>query len=518
MRGGRSGAVSKWVLAPITAGLLAACATPAPRDLVGDGWLELRSSDLSLVTNAGEKRAVILIEKLQQFREIVRQHAGAPVQAPRVPLSIYVDESRVRFHELLGRNSIGVLGISMSQESGHQLALHDDQSGRGLAVLLHEYSHFLLRNQWRFRYPRWYNEGFAEFVAPVFSSDVPALGNLNPLRYRAEGMELLDLGSLITDRPYRGDGHRFYTTAWLLVHYLHLSGADGGPERLPQLLAFLKRYADGASSREAFAGAFDISLAELHEELASYSKRKRFYRIKLDLKRYASSVPIGVRSLAPAEVAVHAGNIALTAGQSKIARVYYQSALTTAGSRQRALAGLGVAAAQRHRYSEARELFERALTSGPPDAQLLNSYADLIAARARDRIGRSDAERSAEFGRAQELYRRAIALAPELAAPHAGLGASFLELPDPDPAAAVAPLERAYQLLASENEVLYSLARAYVGVGRIVEARRLLEDVVSWEDHGAFGPEARALLAELARSYPADPEAAGQSHSEELAR
>jgi hypothetical protein len=281
MRGGRIGAGSKWAFALFAAGVLAACATPAPRELVGEGWLELRSGGMTVVTNTGEERAKALVDKLQQFREIVRQHAGAPEQAPKVPLSIYVDASRERFHELLGRNSIGLMGISMASGSGHQLALHDDQSARGLHVLLHEYSHFLLRNQWRFRYPRWYNEGFAEFVAPVFSSDAPALGNLNRLRYRAEGMELLELGRLITDRPDSVDVRSFYTTAWLLVHYLHFSGADGGPHRLPQLLAFLKRYAGGASSRDAFAGAFDISLGKLQEELHVYSKRKRFRRIKL---------------------------------------------------------------------------------------------------------------------------------------------------------------------------------------------------------------------------------------------
>jgi len=471
--------------------LASGCATFAPERLVGPGWIELTSGGLAIVTNVGEPRARELASRLAWFRSILARHAGAPEQLPRVPTAIYVDTSFERFRDLIGRRR--ALGVFMPGVDGNQLALHDDGSGRGLEVLLHEYAHFLLRNQRRFHYPRWYHEGFAEFVAPVFSGDRPALGNLNRMRFR-RGMRLLGLADLMREPPQRVDAGLFYGTAWLLVHYLHLSGADGGPQRLPQLRSYLKLCSEGATSEAAFAASFDVPLAALERELRAYARRDSFHRLVLEEQGAAADPPASLRALAPAEVAVRLGDVALAAREPKLAIAYHRAALGASEGDARALAGLGAAASQQLRHAEARGFYRRALAAGPVDARLLAAYAGALARRA-ERAGPAGAAERAE---AQDLYRRAIALDPGSAAAHAGLGTSLLEQPAPDFAAAVAALERACEILASESAILYQLARAYVGVERFGEARRLLADVLAWEEHAGFGPEARALLRQIA--------------------
>jgi hypothetical protein len=472
---------------------LVGCATPAPERLVGEGWLELRSGALRVVTNTGEERARSLLGKLQLFQRIVATHARATDQLPRVPTTVLLDADSERFRDLIGSGRVA--GLFIAGLRSNQIVLFDSQ--RGLHVLLHEYTHFLLRNQRRFRHPNWYNEGFAEFVAPVFTSATPALGNLNLDRHSGSGVELVHVGDLIGDEPFRGSVHAYYSTAWLLVHYLHLAAAGGGPDRLPQLLRYLDLYAAGKSSREAFDTAFDVSIETLNAELAAYSRRKRLHRIRLELDRYASSDRIEVRAIGAAEAALRAGDVALALGREQVASGYYRSVLASGARDAEALLGLGRAEDARLRRREARGYYERAIALGEPSAELLEACARSIAESAQVRVGIPDAARSAEFERARALYRRALALDPGFAAAHAGLGQSFVIQPQPDFAAGAASLERAHALIASENEILYFLARAYIGLERPAEARRLLEDVIAWERHGSYGAEARELLASL---------------------
>lgn len=85
-----------------------------------------------------------------------------------------------------------------------------------------------------------------------------------------------------------------------------------------------------------------------------------------------------------------------------------------------------------------------------------------------------------QAGRAEDQYRQAIALAPNIAAYHLGLGLALAAQQRPDQG--IAAVERAVALDATYGDAYAVLAELYEGAGRPEEARRAAEAAARWRE------------------------------------
>lgn len=140
-------------------------------------------------------------------------------------------------------------------------------------ILLHEYAHHFMLQNFPATYPRWYVEGFAEYLATArLDDDVIEWGRFNPARasWLADRSGWLPLDRLLFGDPRRLEGYegaKYYAQSWILVHYLFRE-----PDRRRRLAAYLGAVTRGAAPRQAFAEAFDTTPSALQRELSSYGR------------------------------------------------------------------------------------------------------------------------------------------------------------------------------------------------------------------------------------------------------
>lgn len=156
-------------------------------------------------------------------------------------------------------------------------------------VLFHEYAHHFLRANNRTVYPRWYNEGFAEFVSTAIFDDTASRIGM----FTSNRAVWLTVGTWLgIDKFLRGaeldggDTAMFYAQSWLATHYLF-----NKPERAAGFDRYCKAMEAGGDPLESFQPSFGIPREEFDRELRRY-KREAIQILNLppDTTDYASTI------------------------------------------------------------------------------------------------------------------------------------------------------------------------------------------------------------------------------------
>lgn len=137
-------------------------------------------------------------------------------------------------------------------------------------VLFHEYAHHFTLRYFPYSYPRWYSEGFAEYVSTAqFKKKRITVGDFSLGRVASlKRLKWLPMDVLMSPEniPLEGKAIEvFYAQSWLLTHYLTRS-----PKRSPQLTAFLKLRPTPEDLESAIQDAFGVGSAGLEKELKAY--------------------------------------------------------------------------------------------------------------------------------------------------------------------------------------------------------------------------------------------------------
>ncbi|MEP7210476.1 MAG: hypothetical protein ABI740_06540 [Alphaproteobacteria bacterium] len=166
-------------------------------------------------------------------------------------------------------------------------------------ILFHEYVHHFMYANMRAAYPRWYVEGFAEYLSTAdFSGEGVYLGKVSYIRgsWLANG-SWLPVEKLLnfhpTEKWTEEDEALFYAQAWLIVHYFFNT-----PERAKGFDRYVRALTAGGDLIGAFEPSFGISVATFDKELRAYRGKSLAYRFwpgaKID-----PSIPITIEHLAP---------------------------------------------------------------------------------------------------------------------------------------------------------------------------------------------------------------------------
>jgi Flp pilus assembly protein TadD len=472
-----------------------ACATATPQSLAR-GWIEVRSEHFTLASRIGELETVELAEQLELFRSLVERITRIQRIDSPVPTYIYLFDGPASFQPFRGGRRI--LGYFSGQMRANYVALMKSPDMDLASMMYHEYTHFLVRNGSALAYPKWFSEGFAEFMGAVgvvdgriMVGDIPDDRVQQLFHTRWIPIEKV-LNAEHYHRWSSDNQSMFYLESWALVHYL-MFGGEHEEFFSDRMTSYLTLLIGGASQDGAFEEAFGISPRELDRRLQKY--------LKGDLKGYSIAVsefpsggPPSVRPLPAEEIASQLGVLSLLRDRPEQARGYFEAALALDSAHARALAGLGRVDQLQRRWEEAESSFRRALEVDPDEALGHLDFAEYW----HDRAAASEdpAEQARLLRTARRHYVKSYQLDRDNPETYANYGVTFLA-PGEQAEKGIETLEYAHQLLPSQSEISVELARAYMKTGRPEDARPLLRSVVVRSHTGDAADTARGLLAAI---------------------
>lgn len=456
-------------------------------------WVSIDTEGFQITSSLSVSETVELARKLERFRVMmgVLTNTGQ-VRAP-VPTRIYAFATRFGYRRFVENESIA--GLYYPTPRANYVAM---VKTRGLptpeSVLYHEYVHFVLHNHATQKFPPWFDEGFAEYMAAVDIRDdavvvgAPAFHRSRSLLGRWIPMSQVLTGEALTAGP--GSQTMFYAQAWLLVHYLHAERENLRDE----LGRYLTALNDGVDPVEAFESAFGMSVAGLTSALERYVRPGRVSALQFPRDLFPEPPDPPHRVLPRAEAAQRLGVLALQLKQVALAQYLFEVAVAADPTLSRAHAGLGDALKLQGLWDESEPHFERAVELGPDEFENHLDLAEYFHNRAQATA--EDQERLELFKRARRAYVRSYQLNPNDPETYAMYGATYLH-EGLDVERGIETLEHARSLLPSHLRIRLMLAQAYAAVDRIDDARALLESIVIWGHSEEERAAAEELLAGL---------------------
>ncbi len=292
----------------ILSSVLALSATPALADPI-----KIESDNIVFYGDAPPKTAKLIVEKMEIYRKIIMTLAGVDTAPDEKKLSIYAFDRASDVQSFAGMR--GVAGVYTSGYDGPLLitplrgALRQDSFNN--QVSLHEYSHHILHGYMKTAYPRWYDEGFANYLSTFHMEDGTiqigraAAKHAQTLMGRgAEWVDVEDVVGAIRVYPFADRGskrgflmNQFYAQSWLYVHYLH-----SNRELSSRFGDYLNRINVGEEPLEAFENGFGVSPEAFHEAAQEYWYDNKFKVQQFQPKGDFLEIPMKIERISEAEL------------------------------------------------------------------------------------------------------------------------------------------------------------------------------------------------------------------------
>lgn len=271
--------LAAWMLAPtllLGFGPVASAADLPPA--FARTWCTYQTERFRLVTDLPHRRALAKIKELQRFRQLFLALFPDAQGRAGLPLRMLVVRRTKDFVQLSGNSTY--TGVTVPSLRFYQLLIGPDPNPAFSDTGMHEYAHYLLRNQTAWNYPLWYEEGLASYLGMAqLRGSGPVLGQLGvaPLAARKRNFlsaheeevtyeEVVGATSSMGWPPAKLAG--FYEKSWLLVHFIRLGHRLGYPDLRERLADYL------AQPQRDFAAAFRLSPTALGELLRGYWGRR----------------------------------------------------------------------------------------------------------------------------------------------------------------------------------------------------------------------------------------------------
>ncbi len=268
-----------------------------------DVWIEVRSPNFTVISNAGDKEARKVADQFEQFREVF--HTTFPTLRVDLgkPLIIFAVKNEDSLKSLIPayweqKGRMHPQGIYVPGEERHFVALQTDvQTENPYQIVYHEYTHAIMNLNFR-GLPVWLNEGLAEFYAnSVIQDKNVEVGKASPYHLQTLQQEqLIPIDALLSAKensPFYNEANHasmFYAESWAIVHYLML---DPEARKRQLLKTFMTDWDASGNSVDAAQKTFG-DLKQFGAAMQSYARQHSFYAMKFsttihgDPKSYAS--------------------------------------------------------------------------------------------------------------------------------------------------------------------------------------------------------------------------------------
>jgi tetratricopeptide (TPR) repeat protein len=413
-------AVIRWLSALLLLSGLPAAASAK------DTWIEVRSPNFTVISNAGEKEARKVADQFEQFREVF--HTTFPQLRVDLgkPLTIFVAKNEDTFKALLPayweeKGRAHPAGIYMPGEERHYVAVRADvESDNPYQVVYHEYTHAIMDLNFR-GLPVWLNEGLAEFYgnSTIYDKYVE-IGKIAPYHLqtlRQDRLIPIEVLFQADERsPYYNEQNHtsmFYAESWAIVHYLML---DPEARKRQLLTGFLSTWnADGdqlGAAQKTFG-----DLKKFATSMESYARQHTFYVGKVSTAIHGDPKSYTSRVLPPAEIDAQRAMFYAHTRRPQEAAAAVQEAIKANPNLSLAYEAQGFLAYSQQQYPEAKEAFGRAI-----ELQSVDFFPYYFAAEAELRNGPPTEEQVLKVIASLE---KAIQMNPQFAPAYAALASVY---------------------------------------------------------------------------------------------
>ena len=449
-----------------------------------DNWVEVRSPNFIVVSNAGEKqarKAAVQFEQIRvAFRQTIAMAAGHPT--PVVTILAVKDEASMRelLPEYWAKGHAHPAGLFASRINQFYAAVRldppdiDPQLSRYVnpyETFYHEYYH-AISLPYVPGLPLWLAEGLAEFFGHTeIREKLITTGNTDPLLFlELQNTSWIPLSTLFeVDRtsPYYNEGNKtsiFYAESWVLTHYLMLG--NKGAHR-PTFVAYLEALNQGKSSIEAATIAFG-DFKKLQNELQIYVNSGIHDHLAHPAAPF-NEEQLQFRVLSEAEADAYRGGFEVVRGQFQDATPILDEALH-----------LDPNVALTYQYQALNQFFEsqrdKALDSC---SKAINLDPKNFFTRYLRAYLRTNGSGMGSNPQSEEDLRQAIALSPDFAPPY-GLLAVYLAANNRNLDEALTFAKRAISFEPANSNFQLALAQVLVRQKKLKEAELAVARASAW--------------------------------------
>jgi tetratricopeptide (TPR) repeat protein len=280
-----------------------------------DTWVEVRSPNFIVVSNAGEKQARKTAAQFEQIRTLFRSSLAAAGGHATPVITIFAMKDDKFLSELMPefwvKGHVHPAGWFAYRMGQFYIALNLEAGGTNpYETVYHEYYHSLTMPYFP-NMPVWLAEGLADFFGnSEINGNNATMGRADPgLINELRTHKLIPLDVLFKvdhSSPYYNEQNKtslFYAESWALTHYLFIG--DNQVHR-PALLAYADALSHGKSSEEAATLAFG-DLNKLQSALANYVGKFSFYYFQTKAPAELPASDFASRTLSDADMEAYRG-------------------------------------------------------------------------------------------------------------------------------------------------------------------------------------------------------------------
>ncbi len=264
----------------------ALCILPSARIRAArhETWVEVRSPNFIILSNAGEKQARKAAIQFEQIHTLFREGLAVAQGHPSPVITVFALRDEKSLGEFLPEywtkghmHPSGVFTYGLYQ---YYAAINLEAQGTNpFATMYHEYYHSLTIPYFP-DLPLWLSEGLADFFGQSqVNGNVATMGVADPaLIEELRQNKLIPLDVLFhvdASSPYYNEENKvsvFYAESWALTHYLMIGDKQGHRQ---MLVDYASALSSGMPPDQAAAKAFG-DLKKLQDELSRYISKLSF--------------------------------------------------------------------------------------------------------------------------------------------------------------------------------------------------------------------------------------------------
>ena len=350
-------------------------------------WVEVRSPNFSVITDAGEHRGREVALRFEQMRAAFGTlMTKAKVNLP-VPLQIVAFRNTKEMRQvapLFHGKPTQVAGLFQGG-SDRSFIMLDMSTDNPWTTVFHEYAHQLMNGNVQVESDPWFEEGFAEYFSSIEVDGKQArVGKIPNDDYlileRVGMMKVADLFKVQHySETYNANGNSrtsFYVESGMLVHYIY------DKQLLDRVAVYFElKWNKHTSVEDAIQQAFAISPAQLDKELRNYVSAGRYRYYPLPAPANISEKNYTSRPLSESDANAVVADIHLhSPDYQDRAITEFQAILKSDPHNAAASRGLGYAYLQKQDFAQAGEYFKKSSEQDSKDPRV-HYYNALLMAR-----------------------------------------------------------------------------------------------------------------------------------------
>lgn len=281
-----------WPLSGLLIAIIGSCVASASEK---PAWIELRSPNFIVITNAGERQARRTAYQFEMIRAVFREYFGEKQESDEQPVIILAAKDENTLKGLLPeywaqKGAAHPAGIYLGGSDADYIVLRldvslDQEAYEPFEPIYHEYVHYLTRRLIA-RLPLWMVEGLAEFYGNtrVANKNVylgaPSTSNLVIL-HEQSALPVSTLFGINASSPYYHEQNKtsiFYAESWALTHYLFARDWHDHTHRVSDFIRLLGTGVDPKDAASQTIG--DAKL--LDPTLRNYINKQSFTAVKFE--------------------------------------------------------------------------------------------------------------------------------------------------------------------------------------------------------------------------------------------